>query len=305
MAKPESRRRPCLLQVEELDARIVPTVTVGPIAGLVPSNTVSELFGLGQGTYSRPLVKSSAGIDYTLAGAADFAGLGEFSLNGSVFSVGKVLEGHAVGALTFANGSGSLTVDLIGPTQGAFASLPQLFSEQIVSATGAYQVMVGKKDILQLDIWTSSDISGGTAQGTFTLIAGVTRAVPPLRGTGLGDYTEQLSPNGGPQFDLAGSASLAALGGVTVAGSVSPVGLVTRGHATGTLTLSNANGSVTIDLEGPVQPAFSPLPRVFHYQVVSGTGDYLGLAAEGTLSLKLTAARGSLNGTFALAISPV
>jgi hypothetical protein len=124
----------------------------------------------------------------------------------------------------------------------------------------------------------------------------------PLAGHGQGQYTQLLVPADlGGVFDLKGSADLAGLGRVTVTGRVNSVGFIRDGHAEGTLTFTNARGSVTVQLQGPEQPGFSPLPEGFHYRVVGSTGAYKGLAAQGSLKLVL---HGTVapHGTFALTI---
>jgi hypothetical protein len=53
------------------------------------------------------------------------------------------------------------------------------------------------------------------------------------------------------------------------------------------LTLSNGQGNVTLQLTGPEQPGFAPLPEKFHFSVVSATGAYKGLKVKGSIDLKL------------------
>jgi hypothetical protein len=60
----------------------------------------------------------------------------------------------------------------------------------------------------------------------------------------------------------------------------------------GELTFSNAKGSVTIELVGPEQPGFSPLPGTFRYTVKKGTGACAHLTGSGSLSLKLSPTTG-------------
>src|SRR5262245_40991994 len=70
-----------------------------------------------------------------------------------------------------------------------------------------------------------------------------------LAGHGGGSYaTDEVWTDAGPQYHLSGSAQVADLGRVTIAGSVGGVGFVQRGHAHGSLTLSGAKGSVTLEL---------------------------------------------------------
>jgi hypothetical protein len=128
----------------------------------------------------------------------------------------------------------------------------------------------------------------------------------PLAGRGSGAFSTDLIPvDAGPLFHLHGSAKLAGLGSVLVYGTVGGVGFTQSGRAGGTLTFIGNGGSVTVQLLGPVQTAFSPLPHYFHYQITGGTGAFQHLADSGTLRLDFhpvwTGALGE-RGTFSLYI---
>jgi hypothetical protein len=123
-----------------------------------------------------------------------------------------------------------------------------------------------------------------------------------LAGTATGTYFSPLFyPDAGHSYQLTGRGTFGRLGSVAVKGAVNGVAFIQSGHATGTLTLSNANGSVTLSLVGPEQPGFSRLPEQFNYQVASATGAYAHLHASGTLHLQLTPT-GVNVGTFSLSI---
>jgi hypothetical protein len=128
----------------------------------------------------------------------------------------------------------------------------------------------------------------------------------PLAGRGSGAFSTDLIPvDGGQVYHLHGSANLAGLGSVLVYGTVGGVGFTQTGRAGGTLTFFANGGSVTVQLLGPVQTAFSPLPQYFHYQITGGTGAFQHLADSGTLRLDFHALpTGSLgaHGTFYLYI---
>jgi hypothetical protein len=108
----------------------------------------------------------------------------------------------------------------------------------------------------------------------------------PLHGQGGGTYSIFGGiPDIGHRVDLHGTVSIQGLGRMTVQGSLYSLGFVYEGHAGGTLTLSNAEGSLTLKLTGPLQPGFSALPTDFKYEVVSGTGIFSHAADSGTLHL--------------------
>jgi hypothetical protein len=111
----------------------------------------------------------------------------------------------------------------------------------------------------------------------------------------------------GRDYRLQGVADLAGLGRVTVSGSVHEQDFGPRqGHAEGTLTFTNAHGSVTVKLEGSMHGPFDNAPQLFSYHVVSGTGAYQHMADHGTLQLTLAPPSlgpgPGLYGTFTLTI---
>src|SRR5947209_7741487 len=135
---------------------------------------------------------------------------------------------------------------------------------------------------------------------------------PALSGGGSGSY-DSSHPflDDGVSFRLTGKANLAGLGKVTVAADLHSVGFTRQGQAGGTMTLTNGAGTVTVELHGPTQDAFSPLPRKFHYRVVTGTGAYGLLHGGGWLSIERQSAITGLSplpmperGKFQLEIHP-
>jgi len=132
-------------------------------------------------------------------------------------------------------------------------------------------------------------------------------AAPPsqpsqhLHGPLQGSYTIVPSiPDTGRQYDLNGSGSIRGLGQVTATGELHSTGFIWNGQATGTLTLQNANGTVTLQLVGPSQPGFAPLPNHFHYTIVSATGAYTGMHGSGTIDLHLQPNSSGTGGTFTM-----
>ena len=109
----------------------------------------------------------------------------------------------------------------------------------------------------------------------------------PVAGHVTGGYSSTIpGTDVGLQYTFLGAGHVAHLGHVTVNGTINGVGNVAQGHATGTLTfISAVNGSVTIEVTGPMQKSFAALPHHFQYQVVSGTGNDANLHGSGTLSL--------------------
>lgn len=110
--------------------------------------------------------------------------------------------------------------------------------------------------------------------------------VPHLLGQVFGFMTSPASlPDVGRRFDFQGSGWVGPLGQVHLKGSLTTPGFVANGHAGGLLTLSNAKGSVTLQLTGPPQSGFAQLPSTLTYKLVSGTGAYRKAHAAGVATL--------------------
>jgi hypothetical protein len=147
----------------------------------------------------------------------------------------------------------------------------------------------------------------GNGTGTYVVSSLLAAISPPVALTGYAMPMHIIVGDIGEEYSFTGEADLARLGQVNVSGSVHGLGNIVTGHATGTLTFTNASGSVTIELTGPSQRGFSPLPTQFQYTVVGGTGAYQHVHDQGSLSLVLHPANGNAvvpaaQGTFTLTI---
>ena len=78
-----------------------------------------------------------------------------------------------------------------------------------------------------------------------------------------------------------GSVTLGSLGTFSLTGWVQGVGMIQQGRPSGHLVLTNARGSLALDLHGREMPAFSPLPSELVYSIGGGTGDYAGTKGYG------------------------
>ena len=109
-------------------------------------------------------------------------------------------------------------------------------------------------------------------------------AAAALTGLLTGSYTPAPGiPDAGLRFTLQGGGTVSGMGKVTLTGSLHGVGYTVAGHAGGELVLTNAHGSLTLRLEGTLQPGFAPLPTHFYFNVVKGTGSYAHELASGTV----------------------
>jgi hypothetical protein len=134
-----------------------------------------------------------------------------------------------------------------------------------------------------------SGLAGGSPPHASALVAST--ALPrhlTLDGTIEGTWSREFTnPDVGGAQTLQGSGTLRGLGLVQSSGTLHTPGFVARGHTTGSLTLSNAQGSVTLQLVGTmVQPGFSAPPSSLRYTIVQGTGQYSMASGSGTATLQ-------------------
>jgi hypothetical protein len=122
-----------------------------------------------------------------------------------------------------------------------------------------------------------------------TIVAETSQSKAHLAGAVSGFYFTTGLADVGTTFALSGSGAVSPLGSVTVKqGSFHSLGFIVTGQASGTMTLSNARGSVKIQLTGPLQPGFAALPKTFTYKVVETTrkfGKLLGATGHADLTL--------------------
>jgi hypothetical protein len=137
-----------------------------------------------------------------------------------------------------------------------------------------------------------------TPQAATALVARpVARHHIALNGAVGGTWTIQPGiPDVGQTQTLKGSGAVQPLGAVTATGTLHATGFIAMGHAGGTITLSNDRGSVTLQLTGPTQRGFSPLPRQFTYRIVAATGDESGATDSGAATLVEVLAAGDVPG---------
>jgi hypothetical protein len=108
----------------------------------------------------------------------------------------------------------------------------------------------------------------------------------PFQGRVTGSFTTRIVYDYAPmRYLLNGSATLGTVGAVRLTGFIQQTGDVVQGRAHGMLTLTNAKGTVTLSVEGPLQPGYAPLPSQFRWHVVAGTGAYERMSGTGTVQL--------------------
>jgi hypothetical protein len=97
-------------------------------------------------------------------------------------------------------------------------------------------------------------------------------------------------PDTGAVVALHGTGMLTPLGNVRVSGNLVGTGFIQQGNATGSIVLTNARGSVTLHLDGPSQPGFTPPGSgTYQFSIQRGTGAYAHTIGTGTVDLTLSA----------------
>ena len=91
-------------------------------------------------------------------------------------------------------------------------------------------------------------------------------------------------------YSLSGQGHVRPLGLTNLMGDLNAVGSISEGRAGGTVTLSDSEGTLTLDLTGPLQSSFSPLPNKFDYSITGGTGCFGNATGQGAASLELVPA---------------
>jgi|GEM_PF-5070189 len=234
--------------------------------------------GSGTGTYTIHTGLPDVGKEYSLQGTGTIPGIaGQVGIAGEIRSLGFVRIGQARGMLTFTTSQGSLTVSVLGVEQAGFSNLPETFEYRVVGGTGAFLGSTGK-GALKLTLqsgnkWTANlffDDLVGTGTGTYTV-----------------DEVHALIADAGIKYNLQGTATLAQIGETTFTGSATSLGFAPKGNATGQLILTNAKGSLSLNLKGPEQLGGAALPKKFEYTVTSATGDFSTLMPKGQFILIL------------------
>ena len=109
----------------------------------------------------------------------------------------------------------------------------------------------------------------------------------PLHGVGQGEYTDPAfgHVDAGISHSLHGTVALQGLGTFDMTGWVNGTGMILGGRAMGQLTLTNAKGSLTLELHGPIQPGFAQIPSELVYSISGGTGAYAHAKGYGVTHL--------------------
>jgi hypothetical protein len=106
-----------------------------------------------------------------------------------------------------------------------------------------------------------------------------------VKGTLTGTYATPLGNPDARSYVFTGTGTAGAMGAVSLDGTITPPGFILSAPANGEFTLTNANGTITLDLTGKPQPGGSPLPEKMTYTISGGTGDFANAGGKGTVSI--------------------
>ncbi len=165
---------------------------------------------------------------------------------------GMIGDGIGSFAMKIVEGEGAFLMAL----RNRNPQLEVLESRLALSAGGTTAIGVARPHHIALN---------GEVSGTFSLTQGI--------------------PDVGSGQTLTGLGTVSPLGQVSASGTIRSPGFIAHGRASGSFNLSNANGSVTIQLKGPRQPGFAALPRTFTFKIVAATGKFAGNVDRGKATL--------------------
>ena len=149
--------------------------------------------------------------------------------------------------------------------------------------------MTSRRTVLRVESLDERALPSAVASAAPAAAALAAAQPQPPSGQAHGTYAVQVgNPDAGTAYHVQGSGHVKGVGQFTFTGTLHRVGFIAQGHATGTLTLTNANGSVTLALTGPTQAGFARLPVTFAYHVSGGTGAYAHATGHAFLNLYLT-----------------
>lgn len=108
--------------------------------------------------------------------------------------------------------------------------------------------------------------------------------------TGGGTYTQPLiNVDAGTSYQLSGTITHSFLS-FNVKGWIQGTGMIQSGRASGHLVLTNEFGSITLELHGPVQNGFSPVPSELVFTVSGATGKFSNAKGYGIVHTTFTPA---------------
>jgi hypothetical protein len=96
------------------------------------------------------------------------------------------------------------------------------------------------------------------------------------------------NPDVGTTVDFRGSGDVLGVGRAKLSGALHGTGFIASSHVEGAITLANANGSLTLQVQSPSKGGFTaPASGTYTYSVTKGTGAFKRDSGDGTIRLTL------------------
>ena len=97
------------------------------------------------------------------------------------------------------------------------------------------------------------------------------------------------NPDGGAHYEFTGKGRKASLGKFHLSGEIIAPGFIAQARSRGQLVISNAHGTITMSVVGPLQGP-GALPPSLNYRIRSGTGAYANSSGRGKIMLSASGA---------------
>ncbi len=261
-----------------------PIVTPGQPAAKFPTHLLGTI--VSKAIVAAPV--SSGGVTINeIAGHAFTANIGSFT---------TIAPGTGLKAtITWGDGTSSAGVLKSAGVIGIDVLKFDMEGPHTYATAGTYSihVVVTKPSItltaapVQIAPTTTTDQTVATIDSKAIVATGSTSTIS-LAGSTSGTYRVSVPvPDAGTVYQFQGTGTVTPLGLMTISGHVTLPGLILQGHASGTLTLTNSNGSVTLALTGPTEDGFGSFPTTLAYTIAQASGLYAGDAASGSISVTL------------------
>lgn len=110
-----------------------------------------------------------------------------------------------------------------------------------------------------------------------------------LQGIAHGSTTTIVgNPDVGTSVDFHGAGTVSGLGSMKISGSLSGTGFIAKSHVQGTITLTNHQGSFTLQLQSPATGGFqAPASGTYKFHSIKASGAFRKDFGNGSIQLKL------------------
>ncbi len=100
-------------------------------------------------------------------------------------------------------------------------------------------------------------------------------------------YTTKANPDTGTTYHIFTTGKTSGGAVVGVSGDLTTPGFIAQGRTSGTLTIFTTRGSLTLNVTGPLQAGFTPLPSTLGFTITGGTGAFANVqSGTGKIAVK-------------------